>query len=99
MTTRTRTFQALAIIANVSAALVYLGCAAAAWKLRRAATAVGNEDGFRAPGGGVVPVLAALAILFLLATVTLREWSVLATVVVAASALFVVARGRIPATP
>ncbi len=87
----TNKFEALAIIANVSAALVYLGCAAAAWKLRRLPPIAGA---FRVPGGAVVPLLAAVAILFLLASVTIREWSVLATVVVVASVLYAVARTR-----
>ncbi|MEP6618499.1 MAG: APC family permease [bacterium] len=90
----TNRFEALAIIANVSAALVYLGCAAAAWKLRRTAPVVGGDAGFRVPGGVLVPWLAALAILFLLATVTGKEWSVLGVVLVAASALYVLAARR-----
>ncbi|MEO8337603.1 MAG: APC family permease, partial [bacterium] len=89
----TNSFEALAIIANVSAALVYLGCAAAAWKLRRSAPIAGA---FRVPGGAIVPVLAAAAVLFLLASVTLREWSVLAVVVAVASVLYFIAGRRIP---
>jgi amino acid transporter len=81
----TNTFEALAIIANVSAALVYLGCAAAAWKLRRVPAMPGA---FRVPGGSMVPVLAAVAVLFLLSSVTVKEWSVLAAVIVVASVLY-----------
>ena len=84
----TNRFETLAIIANVSAALVYLGCAAAAWKLRRAPALPGA---FRVPGGSIVPLLAAAAGLFLLASVTLKEWSVLAAVVVVASVLYFIA--------
>ena len=84
----TNKFEALAIIANVSAALVYLGCAAAAWKLRRSPALPGA---FRVPGGAIVPVLAAAAVLFLLASVTVKEWSVLAAVVVVASLLYFIA--------
>ncbi|MEO5869746.1 MAG: APC family permease [Gemmatimonadaceae bacterium] len=89
----TNKFEALAIIANVSAALVYLGCAAAAWKLRRTPALPGA---FRVPGGAVVPILAAAAVLFLLASVTAKEWSVLAAVVVVASALYFIASRRAP---
>jgi APA family basic amino acid/polyamine antiporter len=89
----TNKFEALAIIANVSAALVYLGCAAAAWKLRRTPAIPGA---FRVPGGAIVPVLAAAAVLFLLASVTVKEWSVLAAVVVVASALYFIAGTRAP---
>lgn len=84
-------FDALAIIANVSAALVYLGCAAAAWKLRRLPAQVGA---FRVPGGAVVPFLAAIAILFLLSSVTMKEWSVLLAVVAVASALYALSSFR-----
>jgi APA family basic amino acid/polyamine antiporter len=84
-------FEGLAIIANVSAALVYLGCAAAAWKLRRAPVRQSEGTPFVMPGGVLAPVLAAVAILFLLSSVTLKEWGVLAAVVVAASASYIVA--------
>ena len=84
----TNNFEALAIIANVSAALVYLGCAAAAWKLRRVPPQPGA---FRVPGGAIVPLLAAVAVLFLLSSVTVKEWSVLAAVVAAASVLYFIA--------
>lgn len=84
-------FEGLAIIANVSAALVYLGCAAAAWKLRRSSPVGAEARGTRIPGGALAPPLAALAILFLLGSVTLREWSVLAAVVLGATVLYLVA--------
>lgn len=90
----TNSFETLAIIANVSAALIYLGCAAAAWRLRRTAPPAGDGTLFRMPGGAVVPALAAVAILFLLATVTGKEWSVLAAVLAAASLLYFLAARR-----
>ena len=90
----TNKFEALAIIANVSAALIYLGCAAAAWKLRRMAPVEGEAKSFRVPGGAFVPALAALAILFLLASVTRKEWSVLAAVLATASVLYFLAARR-----
>jgi amino acid transporter len=83
-------FETLAIIANVSAALVYVGCAAAAWKLgRRAPT---HAESFSIPGGALVPLLAIVALGFLLSAVTLREWSVLVVVLAVASVLYVVTR-------
>jgi len=83
-------FETLAIIANVSAALVYIGCAAAAWKLTRVPVARG-ADSFSIPGGALVPLLAIVALLFLLSAVTIREWSVLVVVLVLASVLYLVA--------
>jgi amino acid transporter len=87
-------FETLAIIANVSAALVYIGCAAAAWKLSRGPAA--SADSFRIPGGALVPVLAILALTFLLSAVTVREWSVLVIVLAVASVLYVAARRNSP---
>jgi amino acid transporter len=86
-------FETLAIIANVSAALVYIGCAAAAWKLSRT-PAGAMRDSFAIPGGAAVPILAIVALLFLLSAVTLREWSVLVLVIAAASGLYLFARRR-----
>lgn len=96
-------FETLAIIANVSAALVYIGCAAAAWKLTRVPVPADAES-FRIPGGSLVPLLAIVALVFLLSAVTLREWSVLVIVLVLASVLYLVAsrkRGerRLPDAP
>ena len=86
-------FETLAIIANVSAALVYIGCAAAAWKLTRA-TAPAAQHSFAIPGGATVPILAIIAIAFLLSAVTMREWSVLVIVLVVASLLYLVSGRR-----
>ena len=75
----TSRFETLLIIANVSAALIYLGCAAAAWKLQRSSPSA---------LGTAVPLLAALGILALLSSVTLKEWTVLASVLVVATVLY-----------
>ena len=85
-------FETLAIIANVSAALVYVGCAAAAWKLTRERAP--TEGSFTIPGGAAVPVLAIAALVLLLSAVTVREWSVLFIVLAVASVLYVVTRAR-----
>jgi amino acid transporter len=53
------TFEQLASLGNVSALALYLGCAAAAWKLG---------------GRVVVPVLASLVIAWLLTGLTRSEW-------------------------
>jgi amino acid transporter len=87
-------FEGLAIVANVSAALVYLGCAAAAWRLRRMGVQQTDGTPFRIPGGAIVPLLAVAALLFLLSSVTLKEWGVLVAVVVAATLLYAVSTRR-----
>ena len=92
----TNSFEYLAIVANVAALLVYLGCALAAWQLRRRGIQSGGTP-FRLPGGAVAPVLAVAVILTLLSSITLREWAVLALVVGAAVLLYLVnIRGYAP---
>jgi APA family basic amino acid/polyamine antiporter len=67
------TFEQLAILANVSALALYLGCALAAWRLRQ--MKVGASDGaFTVPGAAVVPWIACAVILWLLTGVTSVEW-------------------------
>ncbi len=95
----TNGFEALVILSNVAVALVYLGCAAAAWKLRRMPPRADAGSTFQIPGGSVVPVLAVGAILFLFSSITAKEWSVLLTVAIIASVLyFVASRVRGPVT-
>jgi len=67
------TFEQLAILANVSALALYLGCALAAWRLRQRAIARGGGT-FNIPGGVVLPWVACAVILWLLTGVTSLEW-------------------------
>jgi len=52
------TYVKLAIIANVSILLVYLGCCVAVWRLRRLGVGAATNP-FVMPGGRVVPWVAA----------------------------------------
>jgi len=61
----TGTFEKLAILANVSALALYLGCALAAWRLRQKRTAGEAMPPFRVPLGAVVPWLACGVIVWL----------------------------------
>lgn len=85
------TFEKLAILANVSALALYLGCALAAWKLRALGIASG-ATGFRIPLGGIVPWLACAVIVYLLTGLTRDEWMAFAGCLVAGSLVYVVAR-------
>ena len=70
-------FERLAMLANVAALFVYLGCAAAAWQLRR--TGVADDSTAKLtplPGSRFAPPLAVLVIIALLTSVTLDEWLV-----------------------
>jgi basic amino acid/polyamine antiporter, APA family len=61
------TFEKLAVLANISVLLLYLGCAVAAFELRRRDVRTEGAIPFRVPAGPVVPILAALVVMWLLA--------------------------------
>lgn len=90
----TGTFEKLAILANVSGLALYLGCALAAWRLRRLGVSAegGNGAGFRVPFGGVVPLLACAVILWLLTGLTTGEWIAFLGCVAGATLLYVLAK-------
>jgi amino acid transporter len=87
----TGTFEKLAIFANLSTLVLYAGCCAASWMLRRRGVQAGGTP-FRVPFAGVVPVLACLVIVAMLTGITLAEWAVLVAVLVAAAAVFAATR-------
>jgi APA family basic amino acid/polyamine antiporter len=81
-------FEPLVILANVAVLFAYLGCAAAAWQLRRKGIRDEAAATVKAlPGSAVAAPLAAVVIIALLASVTLREW-VMSAVVLAVGLLF-----------
>lgn len=106
----TGTFETLAILANVSALVLYLGCALAAWKLRQqhvanvryntakgsavVATADAIASPLRGSLGAVVPWLTCGVIAWLLTGLTRDEWLGFAVCLAGASVLYVVARRR-----
>jgi len=68
-------FEPLVILANVSVLIVYLGCAAAAWQLRRAGVRDEGASGAKnIPGSAIAAPLAVVVIIVLLTSVTAREW-------------------------
>ena len=77
----TGTFEKLAILANVSALALYLGCALASWQLRRAAGAATTS-------GLVIPLLACIVIAWLLSGLTGGEWIAFLACVAVASVLY-----------
>lgn len=89
------TFEGLAILANVSALVLYLGCALAAWRLRARA-------GPESPGvrfGGVAPPLACIVIVWLLTGLTGAEWVAFGACVLAGTIIYLLAPGRGAASP
>jgi basic amino acid/polyamine antiporter, APA family len=80
-------FTQLAILANVAALSLYLMCVAASFELQRRDVRAGGTP-FAVPGGPVIPLLAAAAIVWLLSQATWREFAVEAVVLLLASVLF-----------
>ena len=68
-------FEPLVILANVSVLVVYLGCAAAAWQLRRKGIQDEGAGGAKnIPGSAIAAPLAVIVIIVLLTSVTAKEW-------------------------
>jgi amino acid transporter len=87
------TFEKLAILANVSALALYLGCALASWRLRQ----MGVQDvssSFRVPLAGVVPWLACAVIVWLLTGLTADEWLGFGVCIALATVAYFAASGR-----
>jgi amino acid transporter len=85
----TSTFAALAIMANVAALLLYVICCAAAWELMRRDVRAESAP-FTFVGSSFVPPLAILAIIWILAHATMREFVVNGAVFLVGSALYLV---------
>jgi amino acid transporter len=86
-------FEQLAILANICALSLYLGCAVASWRLRK--TRAGDPaGGVQLPLAGAVPWLACAVIAWLLTGVSRGEWLAFALCVGAASALYLAAARR-----
>src|SRR5213593_3339790 len=81
------TFEKLAVLSNVAVLLMYLLCCAACWFLvQREVRADGQPFNF--PGMKIVPALAILAIIWILAHATLWEFEVNGIVLAIASILY-----------
>jgi amino acid transporter len=91
------TFEQLAILANVSALALYLGCALAAWRLRALGVSSGGTVPFRVPLASTVPWLACAVIIWLLTGLTRDEWFAFAVCLAAGTAVYFVARRQRPA--
>ena len=79
-------FKQLAVISSASVLLVYLGVVLATLKLRVGGVAREGQ-GFRAPGGAVVPVVVAGAIVWLLSNLEQRELTGMVVFLVILSAI------------
>jgi basic amino acid/polyamine antiporter, APA family len=83
------TFEKLAVLSNVAVLLMYLLCCAACWVLvKRDVRSDPDQSGFNFPGMKIVPALAILAILWILAHATVREFLVTGIVLLLSSVLY-----------
>jgi amino acid transporter len=81
------TFEKLAVLSNVAVLLMYLLCCAACWVLVQRDVRSDGEP-FRFPGMQIVPALAIVAIVWILAHATAREFLVTGIVLVVSSILY-----------
>ena len=93
----TGTFEKLAVLSNVAVLLMYLLCCAACWFLVQRDVRTDGQP-FNFPGMKIVPALAILAIIWILAHATLFEFAVNGIVLAIASVLYFV-RAKLRSTP
>jgi amino acid transporter len=86
------TFEQLAILSNVAILLMYLLCCASCWFLVQRDVRSDGEP-FNFPGMKIVPALAIVAIIWILAHATMREFAVTGGVLAVASIFYFVRRG------
>jgi amino acid transporter len=84
-------FEQLAVISNLAALLLYAGCAAATFMLRRRGIRQEGAVPFAVPGGPLIPFITIGLIAWLLTSITQAEWTVLLLTLTVASGFYVVA--------
>ena len=84
------TFGQLVLVSNVAVLLLYLLCSAGAFELARRNVRSDGARPFEMPGGQIVPVLACLAVLWILSSATREELGVTGMVAAVASVLYLV---------
>jgi amino acid transporter len=83
-------FGQLVLLSNVAVLLLYLLCSAGAFELTRRDVRDGDAVPFRLPGARVVPVLACLAVGWILSSATGEELAVTGVVTAIATALYLI---------
>lgn len=85
-------FEALAVLANLSALLLYFACAIAGYMLKRRGIQDDGAKPFSLPGGPTVHILACAMIVWLLTSITRNEWTRVGLVLAVATVIFAVTR-------
>jgi amino acid transporter len=81
-------FESLAVLANLSALLLYAMCAVAAWALRRRGIQNEGTTPINLPLGPTFHVLTCVVIAWMLTSITMEEWRAVGLVLVIATVLF-----------
>jgi basic amino acid/polyamine antiporter, APA family len=84
------TFEKLAVLSNVAVLLMYLLCCASCWVLVQRDVRADEAQPFNFPGMKIVPALAIIAIVWILAHATAREFIVTGIVLATASLLYLI---------
>src|SRR5262249_2761640 len=84
------TFEQLAVLSNVAVLLMYLLCCAGCWVLIARDFREGGDQPLTFPGMKIVPAIAIIAIVWILAHATMHEFVVTALVLVVASIFYLV---------
>jgi amino acid transporter len=87
-------FEALAVLANLSALLLYFACAVSGYLLRRRGIQDGGATPFSLPGGPTVHILTCAMIVWLLTSITRDEWTKVGLTLAIAAMIFVVTRSK-----
>ncbi len=87
-------FEALAVLANLSALLLYFACAVSGYLLKRRGIQDGDAKPFSLPGGPTVHILTCAMIVWLLTSITLDEWMKVGLTLAAAAVIFAVTSSR-----
>lgn len=86
-------FDTLALISGGAICLVYGLVSVAAWRAQRRDLRERGEP-FVLPGGGVIPLLAVVAMVLIVATLTTREWSAIGIALAVLVAVYAVLAAR-----
>src|SRR5438093_647285 len=84
------TFEKLAVLSNVAVLLMYLLCCASCWVLVQRDVRADGAQPFNFPGMKIVPALAIIAIIWILAHATAREFVVTGIVLALASIVYLI---------
>jgi basic amino acid/polyamine antiporter, APA family len=96
----TGTFKWLVVLASIAALLIYLASCLALLVLRHRNVRTDGQP-FIVPGGPIIPLLACVVVVWLLAQASRAEWAAILAVLVAASVVYAFRRAApsSPATP